>query len=335
VIKPYEQGNLGTPTLFSVYEPIESYLDALQTALGGRADCPPAAPSFEAIDFYLLHQWIAQYATRPRVLDLAAEQTLGASTLFFLANARVREVQVLPPAERADGTPDWRPLLAAAVSDREVSPRPEYSVLPAGQAGEIRRCFPENELRPPLLVLLHVDEKTPGESLKNTLQELLALQADVVVAVCPLGRIGRCGVLESLVAYCASHREHRLAALREICPFTAASRLAILYRAANENAEHMLECLGQWFDGNFQFLSLARELTGRHLGPEGLNSKPAHIDEFCRSGAWLAFCKFQQARQRLLPAGSCRDQLARALWSAGGAAKNALRAVVSKFRKAA
>jgi hypothetical protein len=300
-----------------------------------------AASSLEAIDFFLLHQWIAQYATRPSVIDLAAERTLGASTLFFLGNPQVREVQVLPPAERGAGDADWRPLLAAAVSDREVSPRPGYGVLPAGRVGEIGRrpwvhgARRENELRPPLLVLLHADETEAGESLEKTLEELLSLQADVVVAVCPIGRIGRCGVLESLIAYSAAHREHRLAALREICPFTSASRLGILYRADNADAEQMLAGLVYWFDGNFQFLSLTRELTGRHLGAESLHAKPAHIDEFCRSGAWLAFCKFQQARQSLLPPGSRRDRLARALWSAGGAAKNALHAVVAKFRKAA
>ena len=222
--------NFATPTLFSVHEPIESYLDAVQTARGGRADGDRAALPLGAIDFFLLHQWIAQYALRPRVLDLAAEVTLGASTLFFLGNPQVREVQVLPPAERAAGTPDWRPLLEAAVADRQLSPPTPYTVLRASRVGEIGRCFRDNELRPPLLVLLHVNEKESRESLENTLQELLALQEDVVVAVCPLGRIGRCGVLASLIAHSAAHEEHRLAALREICPFTATARLGILYR---------------------------------------------------------------------------------------------------------
>lgn len=97
------QENLEMPTLFSVYGPIESYLDALQTARGGRADGDRAASLPEAIDFFLLDRWIAQYATRPRVLDLASEETMGASTLFFLGNPQVREVQVLPPAEPAAG----------------------------------------------------------------------------------------------------------------------------------------------------------------------------------------------------------------------------------------
>lgn len=323
------------PTLFSVYEPIESYLEATQTARGGLADDDRGALSPGAIDFFLLHQWIAQWTVRPRVIDLAAEATRGASTLFFLGNPQVREVQVLPSVERAAGAADWRPLLEAAVSDRAVSPQPGYSVLPVSRVGEIRRCFRENELRPPLLVLLHVDAKESRESLEKTLEELLALQADAVVAVCPVGRIGCCGTLASLIAHCDSHHEHRLAAFREICPFTATSQLAVLYRASNRDADEMLERMGHWFDGNFQFLSLTRELMGRHLAVEGINAKLAHVDEFQQSESWQAFCRFQEVRQRFLPPGSRRDRLARAVWRGGRRAKNALRSVAAKFRKAA
>ena len=241
----------------------------------GRSSGDRAALSLGAIDFFLLHQWIAQYAMRPRVIDLASEATRGASTLFFLGNPQVREVQMLPPAERAAGSPDWRPLLEAAASDHEVSPQPACHVLAAGRVGEIRRCFREDELRPPLLVLWHVDEKESHESLENTLEELLSLQEDVIVAVCPLGRIGHCRALASLIAHCASHQEHRLAALREICPFTATSQLGILYRASNANADEMLEGLEHGFVGNFQFLSLIRELTSCHLTSASLTSQLA------------------------------------------------------------
>ena len=262
--------NSAIPTLFGVYDPIESYLDAVHTARGGQAEGDRAALTLGAIDFFLLHQWIAQYAMRPCVIDLASEATLGASTLFFLGNPQIREVQVLPPPERAAGTPNWRPLLEAATSDRQVSPQPVYTVLPVSNVGEIRRCFREDELRPPLLVLLHVREKESRESLDNTLEELFSLQKDIVVAAYPLGHIGRCSTLASLIGHCDSHQEHRLAALREICPFTATSQLGFLYRTSNSNADEMLERLGHGFDGNFQFLSLIRELTAQHLTPPRL-----------------------------------------------------------------
>jgi len=329
------QEEFATPTLFSVYEPIESYLDAVQTACGGPSDGDRGASALGAIDFFLLHRWIAQYVLRPRVIDLASEATLGASTLFFRGNPQVREVQVLPPAERAAGTPDWRPLLEAAAADRQVSSQPSCGFLAASRVGEIGRCFRENELRPPLLVLLHVDEKESRQSLEGMLQELLSLQQDVVVAVCPVGRIGRCSVLASLIAYGASHEEHRLAALREICPFTATSQLAILYRASNSNADEALERLGHWFEGNFQFLSLARELMGRHLAAESFNAKLAHIGEFQKSLVWQAFQQVQQARQRFLPAGSRREWLVRAIWRAGRRVKTTLSSVASRSRKAA
>ncbi len=329
-----EQENFATPTLFSVYEPIESYLDALQAARGGPSG-DRAASSLGAIDFFLLHQWIAQYAMRPRVIDLASEATLGASTLFFLGNPQVREVLLLPPAQRAAGTPDWRPLLEAAVADRRVSPQAPCSFLAASRVGEIRRCFRENELRPPLLVLLHVDEKESCEALQDTLPELLSLQQDVVVAVCPVGRIGRCGVLASLIAHCASHEEHRLAAFRDVSPFTATSRLGILYRASNADADQALERLGHWFEGNFQFLSLTRELMGRHLAAESLQAKLDHIGELQQSLVWQAFQQVQQARQRFLPPGSRREWLVRAIWRAGRRAKTTLHSAASRFRKAA
>ena len=311
MIAPFARENSGPPTLFSVYEPIESYLDAVGAARGGPADSMPLG----AIDFFLLHQWIAQSPLRPRVIDLAAEATLGASTLFFLANSQVREVQVLPPVESAAAA-DWRPLLAAAVADRAVSPQPEYSVLPASGVGEIGGYFRGNELHPPLLVLLHAGDD-PGEPLEDKLAELLSLQEDVVVAVGPLGRIGRCRALASLIAHCTLHPEHRLAAFRELCPFTANSQLAMVYRASHPHADEMLRRLGHWFDGNFQFLSLARELMGRHLAAESVDAKLAQVADFQQSESWQAFCKFQQVRQRFLPPGSRRDRLARAVWRGG------------------
>ncbi len=334
-MKSSAQEIYATPTLFSVYEPIESYLDAMRAARGDQAEGDRVARLLGAIDFFLLHQWIAQYAMQPRVIDLAAEATVGASTLFFLGNTEVREVQVLPPAERAGGVPDWRPLLAAAAADGEASPKKSYKVLEASRIGEISRCFRENELRPPLLVLWHADEKESRESLQNTLQELLSLQQDVVVAVCPLGRIGRCGVLASLIDHCASHQEHRLAALRELCPFTATSQLGIVYGASNSSADEMLERLGHWFDGNFQFLSLTRELMGRHLAAESFHARQAHIDELQQSLVWQAFQEVRQARQRFLPPGSRRERLVRAIWQAGRSAKIKLRSLNWNFRKAA
>ena len=60
----------------------------------------------------------------------------------------------VPPARRIGGR-CWRPRSRIARFRRS----PAYSVLPVSRVGEIRRCFRENELRPPLLVLLHVDEK--------------------------------------------------------------------------------------------------------------------------------------------------------------------------------
>ncbi len=349
MIAPPVRERFSMPTLFSVYEPIESYLEAVETARGGQADGDRAALSPGALDFFLLERWIAQYALRPRVIDLASQETLGASTLFFLGNPQVREVQVLPPVESTGGDPDWRPLLEAAVSDCQPSPQPACRVLAASRVGEIGRCFRGDELRPPLLVLWHADEKESPESLENTWQELLSLQEDVVVAVYPLGRIGRCGVLASLIAHCASHPEHRLAAFREICPFTAKSQMGIMYRSSNSNADEMFERLGHGFDGNFQFLSLTRELAGSHLTleslnaklahfdqtSESLNAKLAHFDELHRSESWRAFCKFQEVRQRFLPPGSRRDRLARAIWRAARRAKRALRSVTSRFRKAA
>jgi hypothetical protein len=361
-MKLYEQDESETPTLSSVYGPIESYLNALRTA---EADTPAGelgATSIEALDFFLLHQWIAQYSMRPTVIDLAAEATLGASTLFFLGNPLIREVYTLPSGEwqeesrverrESRGAPtlnsqpstlnpspapclDWRARLMSVVADRRVSPLPKHTVLPGNRIDEIRRCFEANEVRPPLLVLLPAEHVRSSAPLGTALEELLSLQQNLVVAVWPLGRLGDCRQIAELIAYHASHPQHRLAAFRDLCPFTATSQLGILHWASNAAAEESLKRLSHLFEGNFQFLSLARELTECHVALERATTELGRFHELQQTAAWRIFCRLRSARANFLPPGSRREQLARVVWRAGRKTKNVLTSLTSKFRRAA
>ncbi len=297
------------PTVFSIYEPIEHYVNSHLSALDGSAS-PRVCPS--ALDLFLLHKLLAYYPVRPRVLDMAADATSGVSSLFFAAEPQIRDVRIFRSTAGVD--PNWLPLFQEVLADLDIPEAPAWSVVDGLAASE------KNKLHFPTLVLLAADELAEQGRLVQVLDELFEFQNDVVVAIIPLGRIGESAVLETIIADCATKKSRRLAALREVCPFTAASRIGLVYHVANSFMNDILGQLANSFQGNFQFLTLVRDLISANMELESLQAvakeseslkvKAAILDDIQRSRTWHFAQRMQKTVRRLVPPGSRRDRCA-------------------------
>src|SRR5262245_58925564 len=77
------------PTIASVCEPLEKYRELLSWGTGG--DTQPS-DCLSPLGLLLAHLIISFLPGRPRILDLCAMPTCGASTAFALTHPRVRQV---------------------------------------------------------------------------------------------------------------------------------------------------------------------------------------------------------------------------------------------------
>jgi len=303
------------PTMFSIYEPIEHYVNSHLSALDDPAS-PRVCPS--ELDLFLLHKLLAYYPVRPRVLDMAADATSGVSSLFFAAEPQVRDVRIFRSTVGVD--PNWLPLFQEALADLDIPEAPVWSVVDVDHVGDCLVASEKNKLHFPTLALLAADELAEPERLTGVLDELFAFQNDVVVAIIPLGRIGESAVLETLIADCAAKKSRRLTALREVCPFTAASRIGLVYHVANSFMNDILGQLARSFQGNFQFLTLVRDLIGANMElerlraeateSESLKAKTAILGNIQRSRIWRLTQRMQKTMRRLAPPGSRRHRCA-------------------------
>lgn len=263
------------PTLYTCYRPVERYACLLARARGGVGSADFVAP----LDAFLMHQLAACLEEPPQVIDLVADATSGASTALWATHPGVRGVIV--PRVAAPGTPDRGGRNGEAGAGRDDFLDGWRAVL-EGAAGELGFDPSRVDLRAP-----PVDTPGAWEALRNTLEPgapiLLVLPpaaetVRTVFAALPaaqvllsgLGRPGHDPQLGPLLAMCETTGA-RLTALRDLGPFFHASALAVVCRG-EDAAEAALERVRQLFDGNFDFLVMARALVAsaeREVAGEG------------------------------------------------------------------
>lgn len=255
------------PTLYTCYRPIEQYLRL-------RSGSP--AVTIEPLDAFLMYQVAAFLPDPPSVVDYLADATGGASVAFWCAHPGVTAVSAPATDAAAPATgPEagWRVRFAAAGGRLSLS---SHGVRANGSVHE------EEAGGAPTLFLLGPDHSA------DEVRRLFAARPDALGLVLPLGRIGECPRLEALLAACPAGGDLRLVALREVSPFFASSGLAIVAAASDPRVPDVVARLAALYEGNFQFLHLARlavEGASRDAAqgaaqPEGgLGRKPSLSDQ--------------------------------------------------------
>jgi hypothetical protein len=93
--------------------------------------------------------------------------------------------------------------------------------------------------------------------------------------VMPVGRTGECGILDA-VLHCTRSQTGWTASLpREWCPFLATSRLAVVHPAGDPTLRECLDRISWMYQGNFDFLSMARRMVDLELECQALRSELA------------------------------------------------------------
>jgi hypothetical protein len=235
------------PTLTSCYRPVEQYLEWL-------ARCSPVEPALRLrpLDAFLLQQVANHGASAPAVIDLAADATQGASTAFWLANASAHQVFVPRSGNAVAG--NWRTHFHAIAN---------AAGWPTNTCN-LEADFPPPQLNPlqPTLLLLAINAATT-EQLTQTLRDTFLWRPNAVVALLGLRLTGQCEGLKTALDFCQTKPTYRFTLLRELSPFFAASQLGLIALADQSELNLCLERLCQQYEGNFQFLALAKALSER------------------------------------------------------------------------
>lgn len=255
-------------TLFRIYQPIEQYL-RLSTAHAMRS---PAVP-LTAIDLFLMHLVTTYYPAPLSILDLAADATAGVSTFFWANERRTSHVVTAYQHEERRSSGDWRSSFDDVAKQLGVNAtKVTLAETPTNEASAWKQTLAASALASPLLVTLAApDEK--GADIDAEITRIFDLRPDALLCLLPLGRVGESPLLQASLQFCATHADYRLTALREISPFFASSQLGLICQRTDEHIPDVLERIQQLYEGNFQFLTLVRELTAAVVREEAAMAK--------------------------------------------------------------
>lgn len=252
------------PTLFACYKPVERYARLLRRTLGAAQ---PVAVTVSPIDAFLMHQLATLLPERPQVVDLAAEATLGASTALWASHPGVRRVVAAVRAGTAaqhngsggngngtaGGAVPWRQLFDETQDGQEIEPMPPVTLVP----------LPQDSAAWEALARL-LDQQGPALFLTapavETVRAIFGAVPDAAILLLPLGRLGGDPAIDPLLTFCQAEA-CRLKLLRDLAPFFHESELAIVTRGQRPEVAQALERVQRMYDGNFQFLRLARGLV--------------------------------------------------------------------------
>lgn len=242
------------PTLTSSYRNVERYYELMATAVRGFN--PPV--NLSALDAFLLQQAIRYLPEPATVIDMATQATAGSSVICWLSAERIRRV-VAPKSDWATTeSSDWRTGfgLAAEAMDVDTAVLSDHSVEQV-----LKEHF--TPLSPVVFSLAQTE--TDAALLGQRLKSLLEIHPQATIFLLPLGDVGDSALLTEALNFVNAHAEYKLQLVRELCPFWASSRLGVIFPSANADVPASLYRLRQQYDGNFEFLNLARLLTQSEL----------------------------------------------------------------------
>lgn len=238
-------------TLFDTYAPVERYLQELQSR-SGQQPAPPVPLLAE--DAYLMHAFVGSHPQFHAVFDLAAGTTWGATTVLWASQER--RCRVYTPELGPENDPmSWTGLLRETLEDSECASRLEFVSSGLGLTELLGRCREKH--RPGLVVIAPAEDD--AESPSATLRAVFSAHPKALVLLLGLGRIGEDPRLGALLEW-ARTNESRLAAFRELSPFLAGSRLAVVFPRHDIETPETLKRLQRLFTGNFDFLTLAQQV---------------------------------------------------------------------------
>jgi hypothetical protein len=261
----------GLPTIHASYRTVEGYLEVLEQegCLG-----PHASEALRPVDALALDVLVSLLSTRPTIVDLAGDFTLGVSTVLARTRRRAEKVITLRSPSHRLPTP-WLPILSNYFAGLEPSPlSPCAETLDDATTEEaIRR-----ERGRPTVVLAAAKADTPAGLCRRALR-CLDLGRDVIVLVLTLGDTGECEWLDSLSNAFGGNSPYRRALIREQGMGLHDSRLGLIYERDSRHMDNVLPRMREFFTGNASFLSLARTASESAIKVAALEREIARLNE--------------------------------------------------------
>lgn len=248
-MNPTARDRRGTlPSIHTVYQPIETFWNSFDRREAIDRDLERV---LNPLDAFLTHLILELAPGLPVLVDLAAEATMGTSSLIGLTHPHVSRVVV------ADGgTLDAdRSISALRVHLRsqpkgpaplDIIPRAE---LPASLSGQTQ------------VVILADAREGRAEELANGIRLWLDERPDALVLVLGLARVGECPAIESLLRISTTDSGRRFWLLREVEDVLADSGLGMIARNDHPHAEEILQRIQLFHTSNYRYLDLLKSVS--------------------------------------------------------------------------
>jgi hypothetical protein len=258
-------------TIHTSYKPVESYLEVLE-----QEGClsPPVSELLCPVDALAVDVLLSLLPTRPTVVDLACDFTLGVSTVLARTRRHVERMTIVRGPAHGPEAPRL-PLLKNYFTD--LAPR---YLCPCDETLDDATTEPAitRELgKRPAVVIAAAKADTPAGLCRRALH-YLSLRPDLIMLVLGLGNTGECEWLESLSNTFGSRSSYRWALVREQGMGFHDSQLGLIYGRNNRHLDNVLPRMRQFFAGNASFLSLARAASDSAMKVVALEREVAQLN---------------------------------------------------------
>jgi hypothetical protein len=266
------------PTIYSVYRPIEEYVELLDVSGVRSAE---RLRRLQPLDCLLVHSLLDFCTTPPLVIDLAAGDTLGASSLLCLMHVRPRAVLVPELGSGGGSEVPWQRVFQ------------QYLKTHATDAAAKLAAQREDVTAEGTVFLIGTSPNLP-----TAVAQCFAKNKRGIVVIMGLGKTGACPALAELLSACGPSSSRRIALVREMGETLTSSALGLVYDKANTVVEEMAFRLRGLYASNFALLELLKttcrlslrmqeteaEITALRQGPA---APLACLDPSCQLAAAL------------------------------------------------
>jgi len=242
-------------TLLTACQPVENYL--AHTAASEQT--LPITPA----DIFLLQQFAIYYPAPPFIIDAAAPDTAGASSVMWhivrddLAGFTAVNTQWQNPTAETSG---WMTTFGEIPSEEILFETPLLDSLESVRALNTKNA-------PEFLLVSHVSDD--AANFEKWLHSFTDRKLPEVIFILPVAKTGTSQLLESTLKF-ARDSESTFALLREVSPACHSSQVGVLY--TNPVFEELLYRLEVLFETNYDYLTLLEENANLHLEIARLNN---------------------------------------------------------------
>ncbi len=280
-----------TETIHTCYQPIAQYWQDIEYVLGHR---PTPAFALRGIDIFLIRQIAAYYPTALQVLDLAAQQTLGASSVAWITeNTPVARLFTLSePSESA-----WQMWLQHYLEQADGAlKRLSVQLIEGTSLSELKAAVRHSMFSSCVIAVL-----PEGLSFDERLAQLktwLETDPKAIFFILPFGKVGEDSNVHLALQVSDPQTDFAFRLGREISAMFAGSQLGIFYPKDNPHLPQIFSRLQTLYEGNFNFAALLNDNTNLRLRLKHLEEQNAQLDQVISQQS-QQIASYQETQQAL------------------------------------